>query len=212
VEFLTELLDSVFLQTYTEFEVLISDHSQNDDIENYLSTSWAKENVHYYRNANGRGSIAANFNNLIDKATGTHIKFLLQDDYFYDANSLQIEVDNLGAADWGLCATIHRYGDSFSWHLIPEYTPNIYLGANTIGSPSLLLCKREACQYFDGNLTLLVDCDFYRTMYDKYGLPKTTDAITTVSRMWEGQSQRAINEQLKASEVKYVMEKYALKV
>jgi glycosyltransferase involved in cell wall biosynthesis len=206
--FLRELLDSIKKQTYTDYEVIVSDHSIDDSIKNVAE----EYQVTYLRNENNRGNLGANFNYLQRYASGReteHIKLLLQDDYLYDENSLQKEIDNLGDAVWGFCATIHRNNNEFYWHLIPEYTENIYTGANTIGSPSLMLAKNEECVGFDINLKMLLDCDFYKNMYNCYGLPKCSPEITTVSRIWEGQTQNTIDLEAKNKEIEYVKQKYS---
>lgn len=209
-EFLSQLIASVFIQTYRNWEIIISDHSVTDEIKNVVDKLPQTDRIKYFRCENKRGNIASNLNNAIAQASGDLIKFLLQDDFFHNEESLETEVENLRNADWGLCATIHLANGAFHWHLIPEYTHNIYTGANTIGSPSLLICKKEKCLQFDENLKLLVDCDYYRRMYDNYGYPITNANVTTVSRVWEGQTQRSgVDEQTKANEQVYVNKKYS---
>ena len=208
-EFLASLLWSIKSQTYSNIEVIVSDHSKDDIVKNVSDEFKDLLDIHYYRFEEKRGSIAANLNNAIAKTTGSLVKFLLQDDFFLDNRSLEEEIKNLGDADWGLSATIHWNERILYWHLVPVYTHQIYTGANTIGSPSLLLCKKESCLLFDNNLVNLVDCDYYRMMYDKYGYPKTTQRITTVSRVWDGQHQRSqVDNDMKTREFAYVTNKY----
>jgi glycosyltransferase involved in cell wall biosynthesis len=205
--FLRELLDSIKKQSYTDYEIIISDHSVDDSIKDVAY----EYEVIYLRNTKDRGNLGSNFNNLLNFVSGRagHVKLLLQDDYLYDENSLQKEIDNLGNAVWGFCATIHHNGNELYWHLIPEYTENIYTGANTIGSPSLMLCKNKEICLFDDKLKMLLDCDFYRDMYECHGLPKCSAEITTVSRIWDGQTQNTIDLEAKNKEVEYVRQKYS---
>lgn len=210
VEFLESLLWSVVAQTYKNVEVVISDHSEDSKIEDSVQKFSQFFPVIYLKNVNDRGSIASNLNNAIDHASGDYVKFLLQDDYFIDNRSLEHELKNIGDFQWGLCSTVHWNEEVMYWHLIPEYTHTIYTGGNTIGSPSLLLCKKEACLKFDMNLVHIVDCDYYRMMYDKHGWPKTSKRITTVSRVWDGQHQRSsVNENMKSKEQIYINKKYS---
>ena len=45
------------------------------------------------------------------------------------------------------------------------------VGRNTISSPSVLSFVNEDIRFFDENLTMLMDCDYYYRLYKRYGLP-----------------------------------------
>lgn len=210
VAYLHKNLTSISLQNITPYEVIISDHSTDDLIENEAKR-WSKFlNVRYFRNPENIGSISSNLNNCIRKASGDIIDFMLQDDYYSDVNSLKHRIDTLGDSEWAVTSTIHYAveKDQFYWHLIPEYREDIYLGFNSIGSPSLLTIKREGCPLFDDSLFMLTDCDYYKQLYDKYGKPKTSSDITVVSCMWEGQSQKSVSDETMGKEIQIVKNKY----
>lgn len=207
--YLQKNLSSIILQNKQPYEVIISDHSTDDDVKN-TAESWKDFlPIKYFREEN-IGIISCNLNNCINKAEGDVIDFMLQDDFYYQPNSLEKRLSVLGDAQWAVSATIHYNVEKniYYWHLIPEYRTDIYLGFNSIGSPSLLTMKREGAPLFDDKLFMLTDCDYYKQLYDKFGLPKTSPEITVVSCMWEGQSQKDVSQDKLNSEVTHVKLKY----
>jgi glycosyltransferase involved in cell wall biosynthesis len=208
--YLQKNLSSIFSQNLVPHEVIISDHSKDDAVQK-TAESWKEFlPIRYFRNENKVGSISANLNNCLSKATGDIIDFMLQDDLYYAANSLQDRVTNLGDKQWAVTATIHYSVERevYYWHLIPEYRQDIYMGFNSIGSPSLLTMKREHAPLFDENLVMLTDCDYYKQLYDKFGLPKIAPDITVVSVMWDGQTQKSISPEKIEQEKEIVKKKF----
>jgi len=208
--YLQKNLSSVFLQNVKPHEVIISDHSKDDVIKN-VAESWRDYlNIKYYRETTNVGVISTNLNNCILNATGDVIDFMLQDDFYFQPNSLQRRLELLGDSQWAVSATLHYAVEKnmYYWHLIPEYRDDIYLGFNSIGSPSLLTMRREGAPLFDENLFMLTDCDYYKQLFDKFGLPKTTQDITVISCMWEGQSQKSVSSEKMNGEIAHVKLKY----
>ena len=76
VEYLEHSFNILAQQSFTDYEVVISDHSEDDDIKN-LCNSWSSMmDIKYLRNCNGRGKIAPNMNNAIEHSSGLFIKML----------------------------------------------------------------------------------------------------------------------------------------
>jgi glycosyltransferase involved in cell wall biosynthesis len=208
--YLQQNLSSIMLQNVRPYEVVISDHSSDDSVEK-VALQWKDYlNVKYVRNEEKVGVISANLNKCIELSSGDIIDFMLQDDYYFQPNSLKRRIEILGSSQWAVSATIHLDVESsqFYWHLIPTYREDIYLGYNSIGSPSLLTMKRENAPLFDENLFLLTDCDYYKQLRDLFGPPVTSDEITVVSCMWPGQSQKFVPEEKKQREISVVKSKY----
>lgn len=208
--YLQKNLSSIFMQHVHPYEVVISDHSTDDEVKN-VAESWKRYlNIQYFRNTENVGVISSNLNNCIAKSTGDIIDFMLQDDYYVDPTSLHRRVENLGDKQWGLSSTIHYSSEKnqFYWHLVPAYRPDIYLGFNSIGSPSLLTMRRENAPKFDDRLFMLTDCDYFKQLHDKFGMPPVTNSITVVTCMWEGQSQNSVSETKKQAEIDIVKNKY----
>ena len=84
VEVLDDMFRTIAAQTFKDIEVVVSDHSKIDVIEDYCKENEHNLNIKYIRNENGRGNPSINTNNAIDNCSGDIIKIFQQDDFFYD--------------------------------------------------------------------------------------------------------------------------------
>ena len=171
--FLNQLLTSIKEQTFTDFEVIISDHSENDEIEN-LSRTFPSLSVVYIKNFSNRGNSPANLNAGLSYAKGEIIKVMFQDDFFIDKHALSIIDKSFEATSrkWlvnGSCITTDSI--TFTEHRIPRWNDELIKGVNTIGSPSVLSFMNEDILFFDEKLIMLMDCDYYYSLYRRYGAP-----------------------------------------
>src|SRR5215469_11343388 len=79
---LRRALDSVFFQTFKDYEVIISDDSTDNSVENVVREyNRERAGVKYHKNAVTKGS-PENWNAAIELATGEYIKILHHDDCF----------------------------------------------------------------------------------------------------------------------------------
>ena len=65
-EFIDDLLRTIKIQTFKDFEVCISDHSENDDVLNVCNQFEDKFKINYSRNLEDRGNGPANTNAAMD--------------------------------------------------------------------------------------------------------------------------------------------------
>ncbi|NNC92783.1 MAG: glycosyltransferase [Acidimicrobiia bacterium] len=79
-KYLDEALTSLVEQTFTDFEVIISDNGSTDRTEE-ICRAWAERDprIRYIRNEENRGS-AWNFNRVFHEAGGTYFKWAAYDD------------------------------------------------------------------------------------------------------------------------------------
>ena len=78
--FLEETLGSLLAQTYTDFELIISDNASTDRTEEICRIYAAKDKrVRYYRNAKNIGA-DRNFNRVFELSTGDYFKWASADD------------------------------------------------------------------------------------------------------------------------------------
>jgi len=212
VEFLNFSLTKIDQQTYKNIEVIISDHSQDDGIEN-LCKQWSKSlNIKYLRCKNKRGNSSANLNNALINCTGDLIKILFQDDFLFTGKSIE-EIVDVFAKDpqttWLITACEHSAdGIIFNRPFYPRYNDNIHLGNNTISSPSVLTIRNKDVLLFDETLIWLMDCDYYKRLHEKFGEPLILNKINVVNRTWDSQLSNIMSEELKKKEYDYVKEKY----
>lgn len=211
VEYLEYSFNILYSQTYTDFEIIISDHSLSNEIKD-LCEQWSQIlNIKYFRNEHKRGISSANINNAISHAKGDYIKVLFQDDFLYDENSLQTQIDCLinKNGKWLVAACCHYNGIELYNPFYPKYHDEIQYGRNTISSPSVLMFTNENIILFDEKLIWLMDVDYYKRLYDKYGLPVICNDICIVNREHTNQiSNTLATDEIKETELQYIINKY----
>lgn len=175
--FLKRCLDSIRMQTYQDYEIVITE----------------------------KGKMAENTNEAIKQSKGDLIKIMYMDDFFADKNSLKRIVDFFK----GYWLVTGCKNDNDLGHHYPTYSQDIETGNNTIGSPSVLTIKNGLNMYFDESMTWLLDCDFYKRMYNEYGEPTILNDINVVIGIGDHQTTNILNDATKLSEHKYMEQKYA---
>lgn len=171
-KYLVKTLDSIVLQTFQNFELIISDDSTTNDVESIVNTYRNKFTlkVHYVRNNPSLGS-PENWNHAISIAQGKWIKIMHHDDWFCDSTALEKMVilakNHPNALIFaGIKGEILQEKRSYvnlpTQHKIQELKndPFSLIWANIIGPPSAILYPKSAIQ-FDHNLIWLVDIEFY---------------------------------------------------
>lgn len=208
-----ELLERSFemlkKQIFKNFEVVISDNSEDDVIENFCKNpEYQSLNIKYFKNP--RKGISQNTNEVMKMASGKLIKILYMDDYLADENSLQDIIDNFKGY-WMVTGCGHDAGDGKIKNLhFPTYNKNVYLGKNTIGSPSVLTIKNDNPMMFDENLTWLLDCDYYKRLYDKYGEPDILNKINIIIGLGKHQTTGYIKYKIRWHERWLMLKKYKI--
>jgi len=200
-------------QTFTDFEIIISDNSINDDIKD-LCEQWSELlNVKYLRNENGRGFISPNLNYGLKKCTGKYIKILFQDDFLYNINSLEKIYEYIiknTDKQWIVNACTHTEDDIHTYNnIFPRYHDKIYLGQNTISCPSVLTIKNNSDMLFmDPSLIWLNDVDYYKRCYDKFGEPGIINDIITVNRIHPNSVTNSMTQEIINKEIEQLKNKY----
>jgi glycosyltransferase involved in cell wall biosynthesis len=78
--YIVEALDSILAQTYTDFELIISDNASTDRTEEICRAYAAKdERIRYFRNETNLGA-TANFNRVFELSSGEYFKWAAHDD------------------------------------------------------------------------------------------------------------------------------------
>lgn len=206
-KFLARNFDMFKKQTFKNFEVVISDNSEDTVIENLCKDSnYQSLNIKYLKSFKRGASI--NTNNAMKEASGKLIKILHMDDYLSNENSLQDIVDNF-KGNWLVTGCGHDRGDGkiIKPHF-PTYNKKLYLGKNTIGAPSVLTIKNENPLMFDDILIWLNDCDYYKRYYDKFGKPDILNKVNVVIGIGKHQTTNWLDKKVKKSEYTYVKEKH----
>lgn len=194
-------------------EVVVSDHSIDNNIEDLCSNWNSILDIKYVRCKEGRGKIAPNLNNAIRYCEGAYIKMLFQDDFFYDQHVMKRLYDTIiskSNTNWIVSSCVHtKDGESLYDPMIPYYHPYIYRGVNTISCPSVLTIKNDEHKlFFDESLNWLVDVEYYKRLYDKFGLPEVIEDICIVNRDAQIRTTNMITEKQKQEEIDKVSKMY----
>jgi glycosyltransferase involved in cell wall biosynthesis len=172
INYLKSLLDSIALQNFKDFEVVITDDSPDNAIRDLMPHFADIFKIIYLKNDTALGS-PANWNYGIANATGEWIKIMHDDDWFTDANSLSEfanackglkEVDfifsgyfeqDIQTGEQKKCII----GPFEKWLL--GKSPYNLLKKNFIGHPSTTLIRNNQKEWFKKDLKWVVDIEFY---------------------------------------------------
>lgn len=220
------LLESIEQQSYKDYEVIITDDSDTDDIRKLAEE---KLQVQYYKNEKRLGA-TANWNAAIAKSSGAYIKIMHHDDWFTDADSLGSFVELLDKNPSAAFAfsgsrqvedrkSYDRYTAKSDADLFAKDYRNLYLG-NTIGAPSAVMVRRSAVSDdkgqirigYDENLTWLVDMEYYMHILKECpGFVYTEAPLVSIGVGAEQLTESCRDDrELNAYEYSYIYDKYDL--
>ena len=211
-EFLYYSLKVIEAQTFKDVEVIVTDHSKDNSIENVCLNFIDKMNIKYHRVKEKRGSSSYNTNKSIEYSSGEIIKLLQQDDYLATPNALQALVtafDN-PLVKWVATKYIHTCDrKNFFKVYIPTVNPEIAT-VNTIGCVSCISFRRGCHVMFDDKLIWFFDCEGYHRQILEYGPPLVLDDYGIVNYLHDKQVTNTLcTEQLRNKEYDYVKNKIA---
>lgn len=211
-EFLKLSLSKICQQNFNDIEVVVSDHSKDDEIKNVCDTFEGLIKIVYLKNEEKRGSSSANLNNALKHCSGEIIKILMQDEYLYDEDALekikQI-FDEDSNTNWLITSCVFgTTPDVIKGSMNPKYTEKIVNGINTIGSPSVLTIRNSNIEYFNEDLLWVMDCEYYKRLYDKFGPPSVLEKNCVFIVQHQNQVSSILSEEFKKNEVKLLEEKF----
>jgi hypothetical protein len=214
VEFLNELLESINSQTFQNFEIIISDHSSDSEIEIAASKWNAKLPIRHFYCKNVRGNSSVNMNEGIKKASGKFIKIMHIDDKFCSNVALENIVSGLrnnSDASWGAVGFNHLFEQSNTIGnvIIPKAYPMCGVEALQ-GCPSISFFRNDKQTFFDENLIIINDYDIHYRLQKKYGKPLIIPDILITIRMHTGQVSSWIAVEKENKEKEYLQNKTKL--
>ena len=179
-KFLPRCLDSIKAQTYTNYEVIVTEE----------------------------GKVAHNMNCGIRRATGDIIKILCHDDYLNGPHALE-ELVSAWKGGWLVSGCIHDVaGHGLVNTHYPGWNDHIHRGFNTIGGLSVLAFENKDPLFFTEGLDWVVDVDFYRRAFDRYGLPRFLVTDNVVIGYGEHQTSFKLTEEQRKNEVILMLQTY----
>jgi glycosyltransferase involved in cell wall biosynthesis len=213
-KFLKITFDLLKNQSSNLFEVIVSDHSKDNNIEDLCKLYDGVLPISYYRNEKKRGNSSSNLNYGITKSNGNIIKPLMQDehitdnDFVYKLNSYYSKNINI---KWCLFGSVNgKYPlQTIKEPLIPTYDlQKLIKSINTIGSPSVCSFIKDSEIEFNEELIWVMDCDFYIRCKNKMGDPGVIEDAMIFINEHPDQLTNTLTLERKQKEEDYLINKY----
>lgn len=172
LDYLKRLLDSITIQTYKDFEVIITDDSPGSEVEEFCKQYAQIYTIKYQKNQAALGT-PQNWNEAIKLASGQWIKLMHDDDWFSSNESLQMFYKNVVNypeanfffSDYCNCYLQKGIKNTVNLSAIRKYllnkNPATLFSKNVIGPPSVTLHKNDRNIFYDAKTKWVVDIDFY---------------------------------------------------
>ena len=170
IDYLKRLLGSIEIQKFKDFEVIISDDSNDHSVEELLKEFNGKFEIKYFKNEKALGT-PANWNHAISKAKGEWIKLMHDDDWFANEHSLEkfaLATNNYNKFIFSAyCNKIEIKNNTemmfFNENLKTKILKNplLLLAKNIIGPPSVTLFHNSIKDTYDVDLKWRVDIEYY---------------------------------------------------
>ena len=169
-KYLVKTLNSIISQTFKDVELIISDDSSTNDVEDLVLEYSKSMEIKYIRNNPSLGS-PENWNYAISLAKGNWIKIMHHDDWFCKSDALEKMMDaaTLNPHSLIFAGIKGKYiAENREYVNLPDKNqiegikldPFSLIWANIIGPPSTILFPKTTIT-FDKKLIWLVDIEFY---------------------------------------------------
>lgn len=193
VDYLREALRSVKEQSFEDYELIVSDDTPDDTVQQVVESFGFDNRLRYYRNPVSLGS-PENWNAAVRQARGIYIKLLHHDDRLAQAASLGSFVrmlDEHPEADFAFSASlvesattnkarIHRPTEDQLAAIASA--PGELFSGNAIGAPSATIYRNGLGIEYDARMKWLVDVDFYvRVLTQNPRFVYTPDALVATT-------------------------------
>lgn len=172
LENLEVLLNSIEDQTFRDFEVIITDDSPDNSVQDFLTQNAYDFEIKYHHNAIALGN-PANWNSAMQLAQGEWIKMMHDDDLFSRNDALAIFVEAAEKTDvpfiFSNYSRINVENGNINDDVLPDArfeflsdNPFLLLANNIIGPPSTVFIHRSLLNvFYDVMLKWFVDIDYY---------------------------------------------------
>ena len=189
-DYLKRLLDSIAIQRFRNFEVIVTDDSSNSEVANFIERSSYSFVIHYVKNETPKGT-PQNWMEGIKYAKAPWIKIIHDDDWFANEHSLEkfAAATNSGASVIfsGYNAVYEQnervVDKTISLEQFEKIKKDPYrlFSSNLIGPPSVVLFKKEISTLYDSNLKWLVDLEGYVRMIKTHAVKYISQPLVNMS-------------------------------
>lgn len=213
---LVEFFSHLIFQTFKDFDIVVSDQSEFDNLKQICDIFSNNLNIKYYKNNNPKKTAANNINYAMSKADGEIIKILYMDDFFVDNRALEkiYQTFQNTQGKWLITGFTHCDMERTSFYntRTPWFGNKYVNGDNTTGNPSTYAVRKSDLLYMDENLLWLVDGEYFYRSYHYLGDPIIIEDILVAFREHkESAFLKPEFRELDAKERKYCEEKYKRK-
>src|SRR5215211_2497072 len=170
--FLQRLLHSISIQSFHNYEVIITDDSPDDSVKDFIQLHTFSSAIRYIKNPVSLGT-PENWNEAIRNAKGKWVKLMHNDDWFAHENALQDFYD--ATLQHPQCSFFfsafqnitHETGKqqvvrcNFFDRLILWLSPLHLFRRVYVGNPSCTLIRRDANLFYDSRFQFVVDFEYY---------------------------------------------------
>ena len=214
-KFLVEYFSHLMYQTFKDFDIVISDQSEGDNLKLLCDTFSHVLDIKYFKNTSGKKNAASNVNNAVRHATGDIIKLLYMDDFFVDQDALLKIINAFERSrpegKWLISGFTHSNEDrtQFFDTRLPWYGNKYVNGDNTTGNPSNYAVRRDCAIEMDDDLLWIVDGEYFYRSYYYHGDPIMIDDVLVCFREHGSSAFRDPKfQELDAKERRYCIDKY----
>jgi glycosyltransferase involved in cell wall biosynthesis len=221
VEFLQRLLESIAIQRFSDFEVVVTDDSNDQSVKELLENYGDRFSITYYKNEKQLGT-PENWNACIALAKGKWIKLMHDDDWFNDASSLEEFVSHIKNGKNFLFSSYIienlesgvkqlKRTSGFALQRLAK-NPQVLFAENLIGPPSVTMIERSIVSRYDNSLSWLVDIEYYIRLLETGSFTNIQKPLVTIGM--SGQQVTAYSFREAAVEIPeafYVLKKNGLK-
>ncbi|MBI1344183.1 MAG: glycosyltransferase [Terrimonas sp.] len=171
IVFLEQLLHSISIQEFRDFEVIVSDDSPDQDAEKLCDVYINSFRIIYHRNNPALGT-PENWNEAIRRANGDWIKIMHDDDWLSSKDSLSLfarsVLENPNASFFfSAYINIRPEGLQQTVRINPFRKRKLFDNAvtlfsrNVIGPPSVTMVRNRKDLFYDKRMKWMVDVDYY---------------------------------------------------
>lgn len=171
LQFLRRLLDSIAVQSFRDFEVVITDDSPDNIVHDLCEEYKQLFTIFYSKNAVPLGT-PANWNEAIRRSKGEWIKLMHDDDWFAGPAALagfvqKIQRNASISFFYSAYINVFENGDEKTVYASSHRRKNLLqnpatlFSQNIIGPPSVTLVRNDGTHWYDERMKWVVDIDYY---------------------------------------------------
>lgn len=201
-ETLKETIISILSQTRAPIEIILSDDSSGNAVEDWVHefNRTSPVPLTYLRNPGPRG-VSSNSNFASKHAQGELLHFLHSDDHIV---GIEVYGEVFTIFEETSCPWLLLGGRMNGIITIPSLADLNLFGVNTVGGPSGLIVKKSIFEGFDENISLLMDIEYFLRTWKKHGTPVISNMVSINYGSGNWQLTKTIDEEKHSRELLYL--------